>query len=158
MSRQEEQPESRLVCQQPKRARQQDNDAQLSITPSIPRTLTSLSTSSPLTTSPSIRSFQDNMTSWMSCLISQQDGCVRMVAQQASVGRLRQEQLEQAVAMRTSRGPSPDRDQVQYLRDQSVHREAQVEHIRSKRDTHFVQEEELPAHTRLFKSETKDWK
>ena len=35
MSRQGEQPESRLVRQQPKRTRQQDTDAQSSITPSI---------------------------------------------------------------------------------------------------------------------------
>ena len=60
MSRQGEQPESRLVCQQPKRARQNDPNARMNITPSIPRRLASLSTGSPLTMSPFIRGFQDN--------------------------------------------------------------------------------------------------
>ena len=76
---------------------------------------------------PFIRSFQDNMMSWMSTLISQQDGCMPMVAQQVSMGRLRQKHLEQTATMRTPRGPSPDRDQIQYLRDQLAHREVQLE-------------------------------
>ena len=49
--------------------------------------------------SPFILGFQNHMTSWMSSLISQQDRCMRMVAQQANLGRLCQEQLEQTVAM-----------------------------------------------------------
>ena len=52
----------------------------------------------------------------------------------------------------------PDTDQVQYLRAQLAHRDAQLEHVRSERDTHFVQEEELIAHMRLHSSEAKDWK
>ena len=72
--------------------------------------------------SPFICGFQDNVTSWMSSLIGQQDGCMHMVAQQATLGPLRQEQLGQVVAMRTPRPPSPNRGQVQYLRDQLAHR------------------------------------
>ena len=48
--------------------------------------------------------------------------------------------------------------QVQCLRAQLAHRDAQLEHVRSERDTHFVQEEELLAHMRLLSSEGKDWK
>ena len=33
---------------------------------------------------------------------------------------------------------SLDRDQTQYLRAQLAHQEAQLEHVRSERDTHFV--------------------
>ena len=76
---------------------------------------------------------------------------MRTVAHQASMGRLRQEQLEQTIA------PSPDRDQVQHLPDQLAHRKAQLEHVRSERDTHFVHDEELLAHMRLFSSDAKDW-
>ena len=36
--------------------------------------------------SPFIRGFQDNMTSWMSSLINQEDVCLQMVARQASQG------------------------------------------------------------------------
>ena len=80
-----------------------------------------------------------------------------MVVQQGIVGRLRQEPLDQAVAMRTLRGPSSDGDQVQYLRDQLAHSDAQLEYVRSERYTHFVQKEEF-AHMRLLSSETKEWK
>ena len=90
--------------------------------------------------SPFIHGFQDHMTSWMSSLISQQNGCTRMVVQQAH--SLRQERLEQqAVAMRTPGGASPDRDHVQILRERLAHRDAQLEHVRSQWDTHFVQAE-----------------
>ena len=54
--------------------------------------------------------------------------------------------------------PSPNKDQVQYLRAQLVHKDTQLEQVRSERDTHFVQEEELLAHMRLHSSEVKDWK
>ena len=96
---------------------------------------------------PSSARFQKNMVSWMSSLISQQDGCMRMVAQQASMGRLQQKQLEQAVVMKAPRAPSPDRDQTQDLRDQLAHREVQLQHVRSERDTHLAQEEGLLAYT-----------
>ena len=49
-------------------------------------------------------------------------------------------------------------DQVSYLRAQLSHRDAQLEQVRAKRDNHFVQEEEILAHTRLFSSEAEDWK
>ena len=65
-----------------------------------------MSTGLPLNMSPYVHGFQDNTTSWMSSLINQQDGCIRMVAPQASMGRLRREQLEQTVAKRTPRAPS----------------------------------------------------
>ena len=52
----------------------------------------------------------------------------------------------------------PDRDEVQRLPTQLAHQDAQLEHVRSERDTHFVQEEELLAHMRLLSSEAKDWK
>ena len=115
---------------------------------------TALSTGSPLT----IFRPSSLVTSWMSSSVSQQDVCMRVVAQQASVGRLRQEQLEQAVAMRAPRAPSPDKDQVQYLQDQLAHREAQLEHARSERDTLSAREKELLAHTRLLSSAAKDRK
>ena len=44
------------------------------------------------------------------------------------------------------------------MRDQLAHWIAQLEHVRSERDTRYVQEEELLAHTRLLSSEAKDWK
>ena len=40
----------------------------------------------------------------------------------------------------------------------SLTEKAQLEHVRSERDTHFVQEEELLTHMRLLCSEAKDWK
>ena len=49
-------------------------------------------------------------------------------------------------------------DQVAYLRAQLAHRDAQLEQVRSERDNHFVQEEEVLAHMRLLSSEAKDWK
>ena len=54
--------------------------------------------------------------------------------------------------------PSPDRDQIQYSRDQLVHREAQLKHVKSERNIHFAQKEELLAHMRLLNSEAKHWK
>ena len=96
-----------------------------------------------MSTSPFIRVIQDNVTSWMSSLINQQDGCLQTVARQASQGQLPQEQLAQMVAMSAPRMPSPDRDQLQYLRAQLAHRDAQLEHVRSERDIHFVQEERI---------------
>ena len=98
----------------------------------MPRSLVS-----PLQTlnmSPFIRDFQDNVTNWMSSLINQQDGCLRMVAQQATQGRLRQEQLAQTVA-HSATMPS-QKDQVRYLRAQLALRDAQLEHVCSERDTH----------------------
>ena len=95
---------------------------------------------------PFIRGFQDNTTSWTSSLINQQDGCLRMVVHQATQGRLRQKQLAQSVA-HSATMPSKTNDQVQYLRVQLAHRDAQLEHVRSEHDTHFVQKKELLAHT-----------
>ena len=77
------------------------------------------------------------MTSWMSSLIGQQDGCLRIVPHQASQGRLRQEQLAQTVARTAPSTTSSNRDQVQYLRAQLAHRDAQLEHVRSERDAHL---------------------
>ena len=58
------------------------------------------------------------------------------------------------MAMRAPRAPSPDRDQIQYLRDQLAHREVQLEHVRSERAIHVVQKK-LLAQMRLLSSETK---
>ena len=85
-------------------------------------------------------------------------GAYRWLLDHASQGRLRQEQLAQTVAMSAPNMPSPDRDQTQYLRAQLAHRDAQLEHVRSERDTQFVQEAKQLAHTRLLSSEAKDWK
>ena len=51
-------------------------------------------------------------------------------------------------------------DQVQCLRAELVHREAQLEQVRAERDNHFIQEEEEEeeeAHMRHLSSEAKDW-
>ena len=61
----------------------------------------------------------------MSNLINQQDECLRMVAQQATQGRIRQEQLAQSVA--NSAAMPSQNDQVQYLRAQLAHRDAQLQ-------------------------------
>ena len=106
--------------------------------------------------SPFIRGFQDNMSNWVTSLIQQQDGCLQMVAQHATHGRLRQEQLAQTFAQYAAM-PSQD-EQVSYLRAQLVHREAQLEQVRAERDNHFTQLEEVLAHMRLLSSEAKDWK
>ena len=97
------------------------------------------------------------MTRWMSSLINQPDGCLRTVTQQVTQGRIRQEQLAQSVA-HSAAMPSQN-DQVQYLRAQFAHRDAQLENVRSECDTHthFVQNKFL-AHIRLLNSETKKWK
>ena len=81
MSRQEEGPETLFVAQETETA---DSDAHQCIATSIPR---SLVTPGPtMNMSPFIRGFQDNMTSWMNSLINQQDGCLQMIARQASQG------------------------------------------------------------------------
>ena len=80
-----------------------------------------------------------------------------MVAQQATQGRLRQEQLAQTVAQYAAM--PLQHDQASYLRAQLGHREAQLEQVRAERDNHFIQEEEeVLAHMRLLSSEAKDWK
>ena len=84
-----------------------------------------------------------------------------MVAQRATIRKVQQEQLAQAVAQRAAM-PSPS-DQVSYLRSylraQLAHRDAQLEQVRAERDNHFVQEEEeVVAHVRLHSSEAKDSK
>ena len=96
------------------------------------------------------------MFAWMSSLIHAQDGCLQMVAQRVSMGRVQQEQLAQQVAQR-SMMPSMT-DQVSYLHAQPAHRDAQLEQAGAERDNHFVQEEEILAHIRLLSSEAKDWK
>ena len=77
-----------------------------------------------------------------------------MVAQQANIGRLCQEQLEHAVAMRTPRSASPDRDLVLYLRVQLAHRNAQLEHVRSQRDS-YLSKKHFLTQMRLLSSDAK---
>ena len=79
-----------------------------------------------------------------------------MAARQATESRIRQEHLAQTVAL-SAVMPS-QLDQVQYLHAQLAHRDAQLEHVRSERDAHFVQEEELLLHMRLLSSEARRWK
>ena len=80
------------------------------------------------------------MTSWMNSLINQQDGCLQMVARQASQGRLQQEHL--ASVAQNVPIPCMNKDQGQYLRAQLAHGDAQLEHVRSERETHFAQEKQ----------------
>ena len=151
MSRQGKEPESQIVL---KRPRQEDRLAQHSSSMTIPSSITP--SIQGIDIFPAIRGVQDHMSNWMSSLIHAQDGCLQMVAQRASMGRVQQEQLAQQVAQR-SMMPSMT-DQVSYLRAQLAHRDAQLEQVRAERDNHFVQEEEVLAHMRLLSSEAKDWK
>ena len=151
MSRQGNEPESQTVL---KRPRQEDRLVQHATSSSIPRSI--VSNVQGFDIFPVIRGVQDHVSNWMSSLIQQQDGCLQMVAQRATMGRVQQEQLAHAVAQRAAM-PSPN-DQVSYLRAQLAHREAQLEQVCAERDNHFVQEEEVLAHMRLLSSEAKDWK
>ena len=151
MSRQGKEPESKIVL---KRPRQADRLAQHSSSTAVPSSITP--SIQGIDIFPAIRGVQDHMSNWMSSLIHAQDGCLQMVAQRASMGRVQQEQLAQQVAQR-SMMPSMT-DQVSYLRAQLAHRDAQLEQARAERDNHFVQEEEVLAHMRLLSSEAKDWK
>ena len=151
MSRQGKEPESQIVL---KRPRHEDRLAQHSSSMSIPSSITPSVHGIDIV--PAIRGVQDHMSSWMSSLIHAQDGCLQMVAQRASMGRVQQEQLAQQVAQH-SMMPSMT-DQLSYLRAQLAHRDAQLEQVRAERDNHFVQEEEVLAHMRLLSSEAKDWK
>ena len=130
MSRQNPEVEIQLAL---KRPRQEDRLAQCSSKCSIPRSIDLNARTFDML--PFIRGFQD-----------MQDGCLLMVAQQATQGRLRQEQLAQTVA-RCAAMPS-----------QQYYREAQLEQVRAERDNHFIQEEEALARMRLLSSEAKDWK
>ena len=122
----------------------------------IPRSI--VSTATTLNTSPFICGFQDKVTSWMSSLINQQDGCLQWLPGRRRKVESNQEQLAQSVAHRAAM--RTQNDQVQYLRALLAHRDAQFEHVCSERDTHFVQEEEeeVLAHMRLLSCEAKDWK
>ena len=145
-------PESQIVL---KRPRQEDRLAQrYSSSMTIPSSITP--SIQGIDIFPAIRGVQDHMSSFGSSLIHAQDGCLQMVAQRASMGRVQQEQLAQQVAQRSVM-PSMT-DQVSYLRAQLAHRDAQLAQARAERDNHFVQEEEVLAHMRLLSSEAKDWK
>ena len=80
-----------------RRACQEDRLIQHSRSNSIPRSI--VSNVNAFDMSPFIRGFQDNMSNWMSSLVHQQDGCLQMVAQRASQGRV-QEQLAHTVAQK----------------------------------------------------------
>ena len=151
MSRQGNEPENHVVLKWP---RQEDRLVQHLRSSSIPRSI--VSNVQGFDMFPVIRGFQDNMSNWMSSLIQQQDGCLQMVAQRANIGKTQQEQLAHTVAQRAAM-PSPN-DQISYLRAQILHREAQLDQVCAERDNHFVQEEEVLAHLRLFSTETKNWK
>ena len=148
MSRQEDEPESQMMPKRPRR------DAQLS--PRLQSTLSMVPHVQGIDLMPTIRGVHEHMSTWMSSLINAQDGCLQAVAHRASMGRSRQEQLAQQVALRSTL-PSTQ-NQVAYLRAQLSLRDAQLEHVKAERDNHFVQEEEVLAHMRLLSSEAKDWK
>ena len=131
MSRQEAEPENQLAL---KRRRQEDRLIQHARSNSIPSNIVLNVTVFDM--SPFIRGLQDNMSNWVSSLTQHQNGCLQMVAQQATQGRLRQEQLAHTVAQRAMM-PSQS-DQVSYLQAQLAHREAQLELIRAERDNHFI--------------------
>ena len=134
--------------------RQEDRLIQHSMSSSIPRSV--VSSVQGFGMFPAIRGVQDHMSNWMSSLIQAQDGCLQMVAQRVSMGRVQQEQLAQTVAQRAMM-PSTS-DQVLYFCAQLAHREAQLEQVRAERDNHFVQNKRVLAHMRLLSSEAKDWK
>ena len=98
MNRQEYQPKNQLACHQLKRVRPNSSDTLMSMPQLMPATL---NLSPNIALSPFIHGFQDHLTSSMSSLIRQQDGCVRLVAHQSNSGRQRQEQLEHTIAMKT---------------------------------------------------------
>ena len=136
------------------RPRQEDKRAQHSSSMSIPSSIAP--SVHGIDIFPAIRGVQGRMSSRMSSLINAQDGCLQMVAQRASMGRVQQEQLAQQVAQRSTMPFMTD--QVSYLRAQIAHRDAQLEQVRAERDIYFAQEEEVLAHMRLLSSEAKDWK
>ena len=135
MSRQGNEPKNQIVLKRPRR---EDRLIQHSSSSSIPRSM--VSNVQGFDMFPVIRGVQNHMSNWMSSLIQQQDGCLQMVAQRVTMGRVQQEQLAQTVAQRAAM-PSPN-DQVSYFRAQLAHREAQLEQVRAERDNHFVQEED----------------
>ena len=96
MSRQGKEPESQMVL---KRPRQEDRLAQCSSTPSMPASITPRFQGIDIV--PAICGVHEHMSTWMSSLIDVQDGCLRMVAQRASMGRAHQEHLAQQVAQRS---------------------------------------------------------
>ena len=140
MSRQGKEQENQIVL---KRPRHEDRLTPHSSSMSIPSSMTPRVQGIDIL--PAIRGVQDHMSTWMSSLIHAQDGCLQMVAQMVFMGRVQQEQLAQQVAQR-SMMPSMT-DQVPYLRAQLAHRYAQLEQARAERKNHFVQEEEVLAHT-----------
>ena len=95
MSRQGKEPESQIVL---KRPRQEDRLAQHSSSTTIPSSITPRIHGVDIILA--IRGVQDHMSTWMSSLIHAQDGCLQMVAQRVSMGRVQQEQLAQQVAQR----------------------------------------------------------
>ena len=109
MSRQGREPESQMVL---KRPRQEDRLAQHSSSTSIPSSI--VPSFHGIDIVPAIRGVHDHTSTWKSSLINAQDGCLQMVAQRASMGRVHKEHLAQQVAQR-SMMPSMT-DQVAYLR------------------------------------------
>ena len=90
MSRQEEEPEKQMV---PKRPRREDQ-----LVPRFQSTMSIVPHVQGIDLMPTVRGVHEHMSSWMSSLISAQDGCLQAVAQRASMGRTHQEHLAQQVA------------------------------------------------------------
>ena len=148
MSRQGEEPERQMV---PKRPRREDQ-----LVPRLQSTMSIVPHVRGIDLMPTIRGVHEHTSTWMSCLINAQDGCLQAVAQRASMGRTHQEHLAQQVALRSTM-PSTN-NEVAWLRAQLALRDAQIEQVKAQRDSHFVHEEAVLAHMRLLSSEAKDWK
>ena len=95
--------------------------------------------------SPFIRSFQDNMSNWVNTLIHQQDGCLQAVAQQATQGRLRQEQLAQTVARCAAMTITTRSGTIPTCATRFIDEEADLNKSVQIRDNHFIQEKEALA-------------
>ena len=150
MSRHGEEPESQMVLKRPRREDQ--------LAPRLQAPMSMVPRIQGIDLMPTIRGVHEHMSTWMSSLISAQDGCLQAVAHRASMGRTQQEHLAHQVALRSDAMPSTN-NQVAYLRAQLALRDAQIEQVKAERDNHFVQEEEeVLAHMRLLSSEAKDWK
>ena len=63
----------------------------------------------PISLTPCIQGFQYSITSLLSSLIKQQDGCMQLVAQHYMVNKKRQTQLEQQLALLSSHVRSPEK-------------------------------------------------
>ena len=148
MSRQREEPESKMVLKRPRREDQ--------LAPRLQAPMSMVPRVHGIDLMPTIRGVHEHMSTWMSSLINAQDGRLQAVAHRASMAGLNKSNWHFKVTLRSTM-PSTT-NPVAYLRAQLALRDAQIELVKAERDNHFVQEEEVLAHMRLLSSEAKDWK